>query len=95
MLDKSVSVPLKASSAELERFPNWRQGPRYNLGLQIRKCRRNLNLSQEELATITDVRCGTIVGMELGEHDTRLSTLIKVADALDMRVNIKLMPKRK
>jgi transcriptional regulator with XRE-family HTH domain len=82
---------------ELEKDPEFRredrrQKPYYDLILEIIKRRRELNLTQEELATRVGTRQSSISRIESGEHNMRLSTLIEIAEALQARVRIRLIP---
>jgi DNA-binding XRE family transcriptional regulator len=82
---------------ELERDPEFRredrrQKPYYDLILEIIKRRRELNLTQKELATRVGTRQSSISRIESGEHNIRLNTLIEIAEALQARVRIRLIP---
>lgn len=82
---------------ELEKDPEFRredrrQKPYYDLILEIIKRRRELNLTQKELATRVGTRQSSISRIESGEHNMRLSTLIEIAEALQARVRIRLIP---
>lgn len=82
---------------ELEKDPEFRREDRrqklyYDLILEIIKRRRELNLTQEELATRVGTRQSSISRIESGEHNMRLSTLIEIAEALQARVRIRLIP---
>ncbi len=82
---------------ELEKDPEFRREDRrqklyYDLILEIIKRRRELNLSQKELATRVGTRQSSISRIESGEHNMRLSTLIEIAEALQARVRIRLIP---
>jgi transcriptional regulator with XRE-family HTH domain len=82
---------------ELEKDPEFRredrrQKPYYDLILEIIKRRRELNLTQKELATRVGTRQSSISRIESGEHNIRLSTLIEIAEALQARVRIRLIP---
>lgn len=83
--------------AELERDPEYRKvsrrnKPYYDLLLEIIRHRKRLGITQEELAERADTHQSCISRIESGEHDIRLSTLIEVAEALETRVEIKLVP---
>jgi len=84
-------------TSELERSPEFRkefrrQKPFYDLILEIIRRRKELNLTQEELATRAGMPQSSISRMESGEHNVRLGTLIEVAEALEARVEIRLVP---
>lgn len=55
-----------------------------SVGLQIRKIREGLNISQEELADKTGLSTGTIGKIERGENNPKIGTLIKIANELDI-----------
>ncbi len=83
--------------AELNKDPEFRaeyrrQKPYYNILLDVIKRRKELNITQKELAARTGTHQSSISRIESGEHDIRLSTLIEIADALEAQVEIKLVP---
>lgn len=69
-----------------------RQKPYYDLILEIINRRKELNVTQNELAERTGTRQSGIARIESGEHDIRLSTLIQIAEALEAKVEIRLIP---
>ena len=84
---------------ELYRDPKFRkeydrQKPYYDLILEIIRNRKRLNLSQKDLAERIGKRQNAISRIESGEHNIRLSTLIEIAEALETKVLIKLVPLR-
>ena len=71
-----------------------RQQPYYDLVVEIIRRRRELNITQEELAGLAGMRQSSIARLESAEHNARLETIIKVAEALDARLEIRLVPNR-
>ena len=54
---------------------------------RLKQIRKEKKLTRDELASISGVDKGTIQKMEIGYHnDIRVSTLIKLADALNVKV---------
>src|SRR5574341_340862 len=96
MTDKRVST-FEDLASELERDLEFRkefrrQKPFYDLILEIIRRRKELNLTQEELAARASMPQSSISRIESGEHNVRLGTLIEVAEALEARVEIRLVP---
>ncbi len=96
MTNESIST-LEDLVAELEKDAEFRkedrrQKPYYELILAIIQRRKELNLTQKELAAKVGTRQSSISRIESGEHNVRLSTLIEIAEALDARVEIRLVP---
>lgn len=56
---------------------------------KIVQSRKDLGLSQKELAKMTNLKQPAISRIESGAHSPQLDTLIKVADALDLKIEIK------
>ena len=54
-------------------------------GLQIRKLRQGLGLSQEKLANICSMDRTYIGGIERGERNVSLVNIFKISDALRVR----------
>ena len=54
------------------------------LGENIRRFRQGKNLSQFDLEKITDIDRGAISRIERGQKDAQLSTIIKLAEGLDV-----------
>lgn len=59
------------------------------LGAVIRRKRKQLGLSQEELGTRIRLRQATISKLETGEPATRLQTLLDALAALDLEIVIR------
>lgn len=66
--------------------------PYYELAAKIINLRAKLKLTQEELAKKAETYQSRISKIESGEHDIRLSTLTKIAEALQSRVVIDIVP---
>src|SRR6266849_3107037 len=64
------------------------------LGVQIAKLRAEENLSQTKLAAKAEIRAPKISAMENEPRNLPIGTLIRVAHALDSRVEIKLVRKK-
>ena len=83
--------------AKLEKAPEFREEyrqlrPYYDLVVEIIRRRNELNLTQEQLAERAGMRQSCISRLESAEHNTRLATLIKVAEALEANLEIRLTP---
>ena len=59
------------------------------IGAAIRRHRRNLNISQTDLGSRTNLRQATISALENGEPGTQLRTLIDVMVALGLELVIR------
>jgi len=57
------------------------------LGAAIRAARLDKQLSQEALADKANIDRSYIGGVERGEHNVALINLLKIADALDMKLS--------
>ena len=55
-----------------------------DLGAAIRRARADVGLSQEALAVDADLDRSYVGGIERGEHNLTVMSLIKIADALKM-----------
>ncbi len=96
MTNEGVST-LTDLFAELDKDPDFRteynrQKPYYDILLEVIKRRKELNITQRELADKTGTHQSSISRIESGEHDIRLSTLIEIAEALEASVEIRLVP---
>ncbi len=65
------------------------------LGVQIARLREQENLSQTKLAALADMSAPKISAMENDPQNLTLATLIRVANALGSRVEIKLVRRKK
>jgi XRE family transcriptional regulator, regulator of sulfur utilization len=54
------------------------------LGKNLRAARVRMKMSQEELASRSGIQQGEISRMEHGKRDPQVSTLIRLAEALEM-----------
>jgi ribosome-binding protein aMBF1 (putative translation factor) len=68
--------------------------PRFEIVKQLIGARRKANLSQRELARRVGVSQSVIGRLESGEHSPRLETVVDVAGALGMRLDVKLVRDR-
>lgn len=59
---------------------------RRDLGEQLRTARLARNLTQEQLALATGVDRSSLVRIERGQQDARLSTVLRLARALDAQL---------
>jgi len=55
-----------------------------NLGKNLRKARKELGLTQEEVAERSGVQAGEVSRIECGKRDPKVSTLEKLAVAVEM-----------
>lgn len=82
---------------ELDQDPEFQrqyrlQKPYYDLLLEVIKRRKDLNLTQSELAARVGTNQSAISRIESGNHNARLSTLIEIAEALQAKLEIRLVP---
>ena len=59
---------------------------RRNLGVQLKKIRKQRDLSLDDLAKLTDVSKAQLAQMEKGESNPTVSTIWKIADGLKTTV---------
>jgi len=64
------------------------------VGMQIAKLRAEENLSQTKLAALAEMSAPKISAMENEPRNLTIGTLIRVAHALDSRVEIKLVRRK-
>lgn len=88
---------LKELARHLDRDPEHRkeyrrQTPYHDLLLDVVRRRKELGITQERLAELAGMHQSQISRIENAEHDPRLSTIIKLAEALRMRVDMRLVP---
>ena len=57
-----------------------------SLGAAIREARKDKGLSQEALAELADVDRSYMGGIERGEHNLAIINLLKIANALNVKV---------
>jgi transcriptional regulator with XRE-family HTH domain len=84
-------------SAELHKSAEHRkqyrlQKPFYDLTLEILNRRKKLGLTQKELAKRIGTHQSAISRIESAEHNSRLGTLVQIAEALETWLEIKLVP---
>lgn len=97
-----AKMPINLNTLEdlerrLRRNPEYRKQerllkPYFDLVLQIIKRRSQLGFSQKELAEKAETYQSRISKIESAEHDIRLSTLVRIAEALETEVVIRLEP---
>lgn len=69
--------------------------PRFEIVKHLILARRKAKLSQRELAARVGVTQAVIGRLESGEHSPRLETVVDVASALGMRLDVKLVRDRR
>lgn len=69
----------------------FRQKPYYDISLQLIKLRAEKEITQVELANLAETHQSRISKIEAAELDIKISTLIKLAEALDAFVDIQLV----
>jgi y4mF family transcriptional regulator len=60
------------------------------IGLQLRERRQLLDMTQPELAALTDVSTRTIQQVENGKGNPSFETLIRLADSLGLQIELSL-----
>lgn len=60
------------------------------LGLRIKKRRKSLNMTQERLAETTNISISFLGHIERGSRKASIDTLVKIANALDISMDILL-----
>ncbi len=68
--------------------------PKYDMVRALIKRRNELGISQAELARIIGTQQPAISRLEKGDNNSTLSTLFKVADALDLEISLKARKSR-
>lgn len=63
--------------------------PKYDMIRSIIERRIQLQISQTQLAKMVGTQQPAISRLEKGDHNTRISTLFRVADALDLDITLK------
>ncbi|MBI4303053.1 MAG: helix-turn-helix transcriptional regulator [Chloroflexi bacterium] len=69
--------------------------PEYQLAAALIRLRLAKGLTQEQLATLLNTKQESIARLESGSSLPSLSTIKKVANALDAELHINLRPRRK
>ena len=67
---------------------------RKNLASQYVQCRKAKKLSQQDVADIIGVKRPNITRFENGSYNPTLDMLVKIAEALDMELQIQLVEKK-
>lgn len=60
------------------------------IGTAIKERRRSLKISQLELSELAGIGINTLVAIERGQGNPKLSTLLSVADTLGLKIEIRL-----
>lgn len=60
------------------------------IGLKIKQRRQQLKVTQQELADLSMVGINTLVAIERGQGNPRISTLMPILDVLGLKLEIKL-----
>ena len=63
---------------------------RKQIGEIIKKRRKSLKISQPTLAVLAGIGVNTLVSVERGEGDPKISTLLSILDTLGLQFNISL-----
>lgn len=69
--------------------------PKYDMIWSLIERRNQLRISQKQLAEIVGTKQPAISRLEKGDYNTTLSTLFKVADALDLDISLQTRTKTK
>ena len=91
---KKTATTLEEFKEELLKRPEVRREydalkPKYDMIRALIERRNELRISQTRLAKIIGTQQPAISRLEKGDHDTTISTLFKVADALDLDITLK------
>ncbi len=62
----------------------------YDIAIKFRKARKKKNLSQTELAQKAKITRSTLSMIESGKRNAGIGTLMRLADALGMRLEVNL-----
>lgn len=63
---------------------------RKQIGEIIKKRRKSLKISQPTLAVLAGIGVNTLVSVERGEGDPKISTILSILDTLGLQFNISL-----
>ena len=66
-----------------------------SLGSQIRLRRKELKITQSDLATIAEISLNTLYKIERGQANPSLNTLSKVLEALGLDITLTISPLRR
>ena len=78
-----------------ERQEYERLKPKYDMIQRLIERRNQLRMSQTKLAKIIGTKQPAIARLENGDHNTTVSTLFKVANALDLEISLKVREETK
>ena len=60
------------------------------IGSQIRERRKVLNITQTELADLAGISINTVVAVERGQGDPKISTYLSICEVLGLEMETKL-----
>ena len=60
------------------------------IGIFIKERRKKLDINQQTLADLAGVAVNTIVGIERGEGNPQLATLLSILDTLGLQMDINI-----
>ena len=58
-----------------------------SLGIQIRSRRKALKITQRELADLAGISINTVVAVERGQGDSKISTYTAICNVLGLKLN--------
>lgn len=61
-----------------------------NLGTQIKERRKALKITQQELADLAGISINTVVAVERGQGDPKISTYLAICNVLGLKLNTTL-----
>ena len=89
-----VSYPVVSNTARIHYYEVAKPSPTFSghpsllaLGAVIRNERLAQGLSQEALADLANIDRSYMGGIERGEHNVAIMNLLKIADALDVKLS--------
>lgn len=60
------------------------------IGSQIKERRKVLNITQTELADLAGISTNTVVAVERGQGDPKISTYLSICEVLGLEMEMKL-----
>lgn len=60
------------------------------LGLQIKERRKALKITQKELADLAGISINTVVAVERGQGDPKISTYLAICNVLGLKLIVQL-----
>ena len=60
------------------------------LGRQIRERRKALKITQKELADLSGISINTVVAVERGQGDPKISTYLAICNVLGLKITVEL-----